>query len=223
MKKCKGTGRANGFGCGCEIAHPFKFGLCRPCYAEWLYKSDAGNRYLEKMTLKAKSERSNRIAKIYKPYPSKHKKLDEMDIRELKKATERVCNAYIRMRDDINHGICIAKNLPIQNAGHYFSVGSNQALRYSPQNIHGQSVYSNKHLHGDREDYKIGLKMRYGQAYLDELEKLNADTLRKKVLTRDYVLKVNKFYKYLTKKGIWIFRHEEFENSLNSWSNENEI
>lgn len=215
MKKCKGGGIANGAGCGLLIIKPFKFGLCKPCYASWLYKTDAGNKYLDKMSLKAKKENSNKISKLYNPYSRRTaKKVEDMDLRELKKATERVCNTYIRMRDRINHGICISSNYEIEHAGHFFSVGSNQALRYSPQNIHGQSVYSNKHKHSDRDNYVIGLKMRYGQSYLDELEELNAETKKIKVLTKDYVLSVNKLYKHLIKKGIWIFKHSEFDELL---------
>lgn len=216
MKKCKGAALANGYGCNSEIEHPFKFGLCKPCYADWLFHSIPGKRFFEKMTLKAKTEKNNKIAKIINPVPrKKYTKVEQMSYQELKIATQRACNDYIRLRDDVNYGICISSENKINDAGHFFSIGSNAALRYSPQNIHGQNRGDNYFKSGNLVEYEKGLRLRHGNAYMDELYELHAKTMQSKVLDKELVLRINKLYKYLAKKGIWVFTHLEFENLLN--------
>lgn len=66
---------------------------------------------------------------------------------------------------------CIARDTRKgkMNAGHYFSVGSNNSLRFNLHNIHKQSEYSNKYNHGDAIMYLIGIKKRYGIDYANYL------------------------------------------------------
>jgi hypothetical protein len=214
-KKCKGVPSTDYNGCGSLIERAFKFGLCKPCYVKWLFNTDKGKEHLNKIKLKVKTEKNKKVAAIYTKERRPAKKLEEMSMRELKIVTQKVCNAYIRQRDEINYGMCISSENKIDDAGHFFSIGSNEALRFSPQNIHGQNRRDNTYLSGNLREYEIGLKLRYGQPYVDDLYELHAQTMKAKVLTRDYVLKINKLYKYLSKKGIWVHTHLEFENYLN--------
>lgn len=218
MKPCKGTGIAHGSGCNEIIYNPFKFGLCKPCYAKWLYNTKNGLEYVEKMSLKAHKKTDEKIQKtlcqLYRNPRKKRTKLEQMSIQELKIRTQDVCNKYIRTRDNINHGISISSERPINDAGHFFSVGANPSLRYSPQNIHGQDRHDNGYNGGNRIDYEKGLVMRFGRAYVDELYELKEKYSGVRYLTQDKVLKINKLYKHLLKKGIWIFKHDEFENYL---------
>lgn len=215
MTYCKGIGLAMNYGCGNQIIEKFKYGLCKPCYAHWLYKTPEGKKKLARAQLKAKKQQSDKVYNLYNPERKKRTLLKDMSFQEMKIATQRVCNEYIRLRDECMHGICISSETSINDAGHFFSIGSNEALRYSPQNIHGQNRSDNFFKSGNLIEYEKGLRMRYGNDYMDELYKLHAETMKKKILSKDYVLKINKFYKYLAKKGIWITRHEEFENLLN--------
>ena len=52
-KKCKGTGKAIGHGCG-EFSYNRKFGLCMPCYRVWLVTTEEGKEYIKKNTIRAK-------------------------------------------------------------------------------------------------------------------------------------------------------------------------
>jgi hypothetical protein len=218
MKKCKGHGRAINYGCGLE-KDIFKYGLCKPCYAYWLYHTPSGLKFLNQTQENAKkkvlNERNDNLSKLYSKPRKKYTKVEDMSFPDLKVATQRVCNDYIRLRDEINFGMCISSETKINDAGHFFSIGENAGLRFSPQNIHGQSRHDNYFLSANKIEYEKGLRLRHGNAYMDELYRLNTETMRTKQLTRDYVLKINKLYKRLAKKGIWIFTHEEFEDYLN--------
>ena len=54
-KKCKGTAKAKDYGCG-ELSVWRKYGLCRPCYAKWLYTSEEGKELIERSRIKAKKK-----------------------------------------------------------------------------------------------------------------------------------------------------------------------
>jgi hypothetical protein len=216
MKYCKGNGQALNYGCGNQIEQSFKYGLCKPCYAHWLYKTPKGLEKLNTAQKNAQKQHADKLAKLYNPNRKKYTKIADMDMNRLKIATQRVCNQYIRLRDEINHGICISSERKINDAGHFFSIGSNQSLRFSPQNIHGQNARDNRFNGANLLEYEKGLRLRYGYKYVEELYDLNGKLAGKKVLTRDYVLRVNLLYKELAKSGKWIFRHEEFEKLLNT-------
>ena len=124
---------------------------------------------------------------------------------------DKIVNPYIRIRDKTNFGKCISSNGTIKHAGHFFSVGSHPGMRFSIQNIHGQSIHSNMWQSGDLHNYRKGIIKRHGQAYLDELE-------RQERFYKQYGYQLDKFnviliaetYIYLKENGIWIFRQEEF-------------
>ena len=218
MKPCKGTGIAKNSGCNETVYNPFKFGLCKPCYAKWLFNTPNGKAYMEKIRLKAHKKTDEKVqralSELYKNPRKKKLKLEEMSFRELKIRTQYICNEYIRTRDRINHGISISSERPINDAGHFFSVGGNEALRYSPQNIHGQDRHDNAYKGGNLVEYEKGLVLRYGKFYVQELYDLKEKYSKIKYLDRDKVLRINKLYKYLLKKAIWVYSHSDFENFL---------
>lgn len=81
-----------------------------------------------------------------------------------------VFNRFIRLRDAdrpcISCGTVDAK----WDAGHYRSVGSNPALRFSELNVHKQCAQCNQHKSGNAVEYRIGLVARIGIAAVEWLE-----------------------------------------------------
>lgn len=84
-----------------------------------------------------------------------------MTIPNLLKLAEQAFNAYIRERDK-NMG-CISCGGPVENAGHYYSVGGYGVVRYNEVNVNGQCIRCNMWLHGNLIHYRNGLINRYGE------------------------------------------------------------
>ena len=83
---------------------------------------------------------------------------------------QKVFNTYIRVRD--YQKPCISCDRPLiskHDAGHFFSVGAYPNIRFNEDNVHGQCVYCNQHLHGNISEYAIRLPYRIGQERYDKL------------------------------------------------------
>jgi len=91
------------------------------------------------------------------------------------KEVQALFNTYVRLRDE-NKG-CISCGVDLRgrkfDAGHYRSVGGNPQLRFDLNNVHGQCVYCNRHLHGNLVDYRISLIKRIGLEAVEILEQDN--------------------------------------------------
>lgn len=100
----------------------------------------------------------------------------EKSLQALKKDLDKVFNAWIRKRDTLPGDVfrCIScgefKPKNQMNAGHYFSAGHNEAIRWNEFNCASQCVRCNLHLHGNFEGYTRGMLFRYGQKVIDDLE-----------------------------------------------------
>lgn len=81
-------------------------------------------------------------------------------------------NSLVRAIDFGNKCISSGSKNGKINAGHYYSVGSNNTLRFNLHNIFIQSEHSNTYLHGDIHNYRIGLKNTFGDDYLNFIESL---------------------------------------------------
>ena len=103
------------------------------------------------------------------------------------KEAQAIFNTYIRLRDE-NKG-CISCGVDLRgrkyDAGHYRSVGGNPQLRFDLNNVHGQCVYCNRHLHGNLVDYRIRLIKRIG---LEAVEKLEQDNEPKNYTIPELIL-----------------------------------
>jgi len=90
---------------------------------------------------------------------------------EWMKLAQSTFNKYIRERD-IEKG-CISCGASLQgvkfDAGHYYSVGSYPRLRFNEDNVHGQCVRCNQHLHGNISEYAHKLPLRIGKSNFDTL------------------------------------------------------
>lgn len=96
------------------------------------------------------------------------KKYEKKTIAWLLQKAQDVFNAYIRKRDSEDGWFtCISCNKPKpveqMNAGHFFSAGHHTALRYHEDNVHGQCIACNQHLHGNLIMYQENLIKKIGQ------------------------------------------------------------
>lgn len=86
-------------------------------------------------------------------------------------ALQKIFNTYIRLRDKGKTCIsCNSKLTEKYDAGHFYSIKNYSFLRFHEDNVHGQCVHCNQHLHGNLIEYLTGLKSRVGDKRFIELE-----------------------------------------------------
>ena len=109
MRKCKGTGKAKGFGCGQEDNH-YRYGLCltkNHCFQNWLRNSEAG----QEMLIKASNFGRKKVSAVRKKEESKDKRERRFELLSYPKRVQearRVFQKWIRDRD---------KDLPCVSCG----------------------------------------------------------------------------------------------------------
>lgn len=94
---------------------------------------------------------------------------------QLLKLAEKHFNAFIRKRDSTDTWfVCIScqktKKMDQMNAGHYMAAGHYTAVRFNEDNVHGQCIACNQHLHGNLIDYRKNLLQKIGPELLEEIE-----------------------------------------------------
>jgi len=170
-KKCKGTGKALGFGCGDLVPvekhgkanRIYGIGLSCGCYSKWLQETPEGKQKVLSHTLKAtKNSRDLETAKKDK------KKKNSLET--LKVNVRNVCHNYIKLRD--RHKPCISCGESWHSdfqAGHYQKAELFSTLKYDEFNIHGQCEGCNIRKDGNLSLYTVNLPKRIG---LEEFKKL---------------------------------------------------
>ena len=119
-----------------------------------------------KMAKKVKAE--NKVVKERMKTKSQH-------LKEL----QTIFNKFIRLRDKGQNCIsCDAKIKGNGHASHFFSVGSNPALRFNEFNVHSSCSQCNTHLHGNLVEYSLRLPDRIGQGNYDKLIASRGDRLQ---------------------------------------------
>jgi hypothetical protein len=125
--------------------------------------------YIGPKSLKAGSKNKDRIEKL----------LNKKSISTLKKELQDIFNLFIRLRDTkYDKGqsffICIScgvpKALDQMNAGHYWSAGGHEAVRFDEDNVHGQCIACNLYQHSNEKKYRVNLIKKIGQKAFDVLE-----------------------------------------------------
>lgn len=179
QKLCKGTGKAQGFGCGNDYKQTTSLqkGLCNKCWPLFL-RSSAGDSVL-KSAIKTGKKRVE-------------KKIKEED----KKRKDKVTNWSKKLQDEINHiARLIDKGQPCLargytncqfHAGHVWSRGAHSGAKFHLDNIHRQSAQSNKWQNDDHL-LREGLKLEYGIEYYQYVEGLK-NLLKLKYSNEDYKL-----------------------------------
>lgn len=166
-KKCKGTGKAKGYGCGKEeMQRTYGLGHSCKCYPRWLYNSDAGKEKLNKAILKATKPRKD-IEQAIK------EKNERASLQYLKTNTTAIVHQYIRQRDK---GLpCISCgtlwHLDFQ-AGHFFKAELYSSLKYNEFNINGQCPQCNLRKEGNLNQYELNLPNRIGSKNFEALKEM---------------------------------------------------
>lgn len=107
------------------------------------------------------------------------------------KELQKEVNTIVRLIDKGTQ--CISTLKPLNDkydAGHFYSVGSNPALRFHLDNIHAQSVYANQYLSGDQINYINGLIEVYGIEYKEYVINLKSRYNFLKLTKDDYSEKI---------------------------------
>jgi hypothetical protein len=175
MKKCKGTGKASGYGCGVELPYSernglrsykakYGLGLDCGCYTNWLISDNP----------KAKEAFNSFLISNKKKVEKDLKRIEKerrLDIVDWKPKLQVKINFIVRL---IDIGLpCLARNYhPGQiHAGHIYARGGNQYIKYNLHNIHRQSAQSNGKQNDDGL-LREGLINEYGQEYMDFISQL---------------------------------------------------
>lgn len=180
-KKCKGTGKAIGWGCD-NVFFNRKFGLCGYCYPNWLYSSDEGRKLLDKKIDSA-------VKKVKAKKKSDQRKKDKKKLEEMKTFSDwvndlqKIFNKFIRLRDaDLPCISCGTIANVKYDAGHYLSVGSYPNLRVNEMNVNKQcSKFCNVEKRGNVVEYRDGLIRKYGLDKVNELEAKRQSTWKKPI------------------------------------------
>ena len=121
------------------------------------------------------------------------KKKELLTVQDWIKITQATFNKYIRLRDK-DKG-CISCGVPLvgkYDAGHFYSAGGHYAVRFNPDNVHGQCVACNQHKHGNLLAYRKGLINRIGEESYRILELYSTETRK---FTVAELIEINELYK----------------------------
>lgn len=160
-KKCKGTGKAKGNGCG-KHEFIYKYGLCYECYQDWWHNSDEAKEIRKSTFL-----RSRKNAK-----PKKQLKPKSKTLPQLIQATRYPFQKLIRYRDYGKGCICCGEglgNISDYDAGHFVPANICSQLIFHPLNVHGQLKECNQHKNGNYIGYLEGIKDRITADQFNEL------------------------------------------------------
>jgi len=118
---------------------------------------------------------------------------------DYEKDLQKEINTIIRLID--KGSFCHSTKKPLNekfDAGHFFSVGSNNSIRFNLFNIYAQSVYANQYLSGDQINFLNVLSEVYGKEhkeYVLSLKgiysyiKLSIEDLREKIIIARQIVK----------------------------------
>jgi len=190
-KKCKGTSKAKGYGCG-ELCYTHKYGLCKNCFKNWLFNTPEGNETLKKSAItgknKVKADRKKAHVKL---------KNESKSIAKLIQETRMPFQKLIRIRDHGKKCICCDKNLPFNigdyDGGHYKTAEMYSGTIFHPDNCHGQTVYCNKYNHGNGANYSDKLRKRIGIYEFSRLL-INAKEFKDYKWSREELNRMKKHY-----------------------------
>jgi hypothetical protein len=201
-KKCKGTSKAKGYGCG-DKKFIYRYGLCQSCLGDWIYNTPEGKEVLGKSIIIGKK----RVEKEAKEEFNK-KKIENKSIASLIQDARRPFQKLIRIRDHGKMCICCDRPLPFDigdyDGGHYFKCELYTGLIFNPNNVHGQTVHCNKHEHGNESGYSVGLINRIGSEKFNELV-ASKDALRQYSWDRHKLIEMKEYYNKelkLVEKGL---------------------
>lgn len=164
-KKCKGSSKAKGHGCGQEVFER-KLGLCNKCYPKWLLGTPEGRERVSKHTLKATAPRRG-IEKARK------EKEDRTKLQWLRVNVMTWCHKYIKERDKGKPCVsCGQIWSPEHQAGHWKKASDYPTLKYWEFNIHNQCEGCNLMKDGNVQRYGDRILKRIKPEQKEEIERM---------------------------------------------------
>lgn len=200
-KICKGTGKAKGYGCKIELPYTenngiktynakYGLGIDCGCYRNWLTgdapeAKEVFNKFLISNKRKVEKEQKKKEREENQKNKSIQKLIQEARIPFQK---------YIRKRDANKACIsCGTTKSDIWDAGHFYKAELYSGLIFSEGNVHKQCRKCNTYLSGNDGEYRKGILKRYGQDFLNELDKAAIEKRNHKY-TREELIEIKKHY-----------------------------
>jgi hypothetical protein len=112
---------------------------------------------------------------------------------KLKIKAQNYFNAFIRDRDKDSFCISCQKSR-VEQAGHFYSAGHHNHLRFNEDNVHGQCLRCNYYLCGNLNKYRINLQNKIGKERLAKLDLLASQKTAHK-LDRFYLIEICEKYR----------------------------
>lgn len=199
-KKCKGNGKAKGWGCGTPLpftlnsnikTYKSKYGLGYDCgcFQKFLIGSEEGLKIIKNTSIKAKKETEKQNKKKLKQKKQKLKSIQQL-IKEARIPFQK----WIRKRDEDKSCVsCGTQKTTIWDAGHYYKAELYSGLIFDEDNVHKQCRKCNSYLGGNEREYKKGLEKRYGKDFVLKLEQ-KAVNLRSRKYTREELINIKRKY-----------------------------
>ena len=162
--KCKGTGKALGYGCGTMTMYRV-YGLGKMCcYPDWLLNSEQGKIVLHKAQIKATKPRLD-LEK------AQEERKQNTSLSNLIQSLVNVCHKYIRERDKYKPCISCGANWNEHfQAGHFYKAELYSNIRFDEFNINGQCRRCNGWKEGNYKGYREGFIKRFSLEKFEELD-----------------------------------------------------
>lgn len=200
-KKCRGTGKAAGHGCGSLVTNrKYGLGLSCGCWLNWLKNTPEGQEVVRKNTLTAQRKTKRERTKKQTEQKEKNKSISSF-IQDARKPFQE----YIRLRDANETCISCGRDSKIWDGGHYFKAELYSGLIFDEVNVNKQCGRCNRYLDGNIDGYKSGLINKYGyEAFLSLSER--AIALKEYKYTKDELKAIKRLY---------IDKIKQLKNNLN--------
>ncbi len=196
-RKCHGTGKAFGHGCGKMVpqVHNSKpnrvYGIGKSCgcYSKWLMGTPEGKKKMDSAIIKASKPR-------IELEEAEAQMKQEKGLAYMLTGLKTVCHKYIRERDKGKP--CISCGTPWKTnfqAGHYFKAENFSTIKFHEHNINGQCEQCNLRKDGSFNEYSLKLPKRIGIENFKELAILAG--MEKKTdfkWDRDWIVEKRKYY-----------------------------
>lgn len=188
-----------------EPKYIHRFGMCKDCYAKWLYNTEEGLEYLNKNTLKAKKEVKKEKNKKWKEKKFKHKTNKE---RFYGSTAWRYCSKYVLLlyADSSYEVDCCTCGTPLYIAnkncvcGHYLKATDHNSIAFEIKGMLPQCDSCNNHG-GRPEIMAEKLKEVHGDDVIDYLVLKSHEELKLDMYEYDQMrIKFRKLFNELAKE-----------------------
>jgi len=160
-KKCRGTSKAIGQGCG-KMTLYRKWGICNDCLKNFYMNTPEGQEELLKASIKVSAPRLS-LEKAIKTKAIPNRKIDlQKDINKLSRLIDSKFN-YKCIDCDNDFG-------KQTDAAHLHNVSGNENIRYNLHNLHSARSHCNRYSSEHKVGYRIGIEKRYGKEYLNYIK-----------------------------------------------------